>query len=333
MASVQLADIYNPVTFAQWTQEAQIENNAFYQSGIVTDDARLNAMLSQGGNTGQLPAYNELGDSEPNYSDDNPATNSTPDNNGISQMDYRSAQQNKSWSVMDLAQELALADPAEAITNRIGAYWAQVNSRRVIQSCLGVYADNVANDSGDMVNDLYSDIASPLAANLISGNAVIDTVQTRGDRGEQFAAIAIHSVVYSQLKKQNLIDFIPNARGEVVIPTYMNLTVIVDDTLPVIAGTNSPSYTSVLFERGAFIGGQGMVENPMELDRDPSSGNGGGQTIMYSRRNDVFHPLGLSYVGTPSGQSATRAELATAASWDRVWERKNIGMAFLRTNG
>jgi hypothetical protein len=290
-------------------------------------------MLASGGQVGEMPAYNELADSEPNYSTDAPGTASTPDNNGISKMIFRSAIQNNSWAAMDIAQDLALADPVTAITNRIGDYWAQVNSRRVIQSCLGVYADNVANDSSDMVNDLYSDIASPLAANLISGNAVIDTVQTRGDRGEEFGAIGIHSVIYSQLKKQNLIDFIPNSRGEIVIPTYMGLTVIVDDTLPVIAGTNSPSYTSVLFERGAFVGGQGRVENPSELDRDPSSGNGGGQSIIYSRRNDVFHPLGLSYVGTPAGQSATRAELATAASWNRVWERKNVGMAFLRTNG
>lgn len=333
MATVQLANVYNPLTFNQWSQERQVETNKFYQSGVIVDDPRINAMLSVGGNVGELPAYNEIADSEPNYSTDNPATNSTPDNNDISKMIFRSAIQNKSWAVTDLAKELALADPAEAITNRIGDYWSQVNSRRVIQSCLGVYADNDANDGGDMIEDIYSDVASPATSNLISGNAVIDTVQTRGDRGEEFAAIAIHSVVYSQLKKQNLIDFIPNARGEVIIPTYMNLTVIVDDTLPVIAGTNSLSYTSILFERGSFVGGQGMVETPSEMDRDPSSGNGGGQSILYSRRNDVFHPLGLSYIGTPAGQSATRAELATAASWNRVWERKNIGLAFLRTNG
>ena len=335
MATVQISDIYNPLTFARREQEAQVELNRFIASGVLVQDPRLNAQASQGGNIGELPFFKPLGTEEPNYSSDNPAANSTPKNVTSAKMIYRLASQNQSWSTMDLAVELALEKPASAITGRIGAYWATNNERRAIQSAMGLLADNVANDGGDMVNNIATDaVGAPTAAELISADAIIDTVQTMGDHGENLGVIAMHSVPYRNLQKQNLIDFIPNARGEVNIPTYQGKMVVVDDSLPAVAGTNRITYTSILFTAGAMAGGTGMVENPSELDRDASSGNGGGQSILYSRRADIIHPLGFQFTSSSvAGQSATQAELATAANWNRVWERKNTGIAFLQTNG
>ena len=73
---------------------------------------------------------------------------STPNKITKAVMKYRLASQNQSWSTMDLAADLALQDPVGAITNRIGNYWATSNERRLIQSTMGILADNVANDSG-----------------------------------------------------------------------------------------------------------------------------------------------------------------------------------------
>ena len=335
MATVQIADVYNPLTFSQAEQEAQVETNKFLMSGVLSMDPRLNAMASTGGNIGELPFYKPLGTAEPNYSTDNPAVSSTPQNVTDAKMVFRLASQNQSWSTMDLAVELALADPSGAITNRIGGYWATNNERRVIQSAMGLLADNVANDAGDMVNNIATDaVGVPTAAELISSDAVIDTIQTMGDHGDGLGVIAMHSVPYRSLQKQNMIDFIPNARGEVNIPSYQGKIVVVDDSLPAVAGTNRITYTSIVFSQGAMAGGFGAPQNASELDRDPSSGNGGGQTLIYSRRSDIFHPLGFQFLSASvAGQSATQAELALAANWDRVWERKNTGIAFLQTNG
>jgi hypothetical protein len=55
---------------------------------------------------------------------------------------------------------------------------------------------------------------------------------------------------------------------------------------------------------------------------------------LYSRRADIVHPLGFEFTSASvAGQSATLAELATAANWNRVWERKNVPLCFLQTNG
>lgn len=335
MATVQLADIFNPLTFSQAEQEKQIELNAFLASGVMVNDPRLTEMASVGGNIGELPFFKPLGTNEPNYSDDVFATKSTPEKITSDKMTFRLASQNNSWSVMDLAVDLALGDPSGAITNRIGAYWATTNERRLIQSLVGILADNIANDSGDMVVDIATDDAgAPAAAELISADALIDTEQTAGDHQSGFGAIAMHSAPFANLRKQQLIDFIRDADNNTLFATYGGKRVIVDDSLPAIAGSNRITYTSIIFGVGSVASGEGRVNMPSEIDRDPTAGNGGGEESLFSRRADIIHPLGFTFLSASvAGQSATLAELATAANWNRVWSRKNVPLAFLKTNG
>lgn len=336
MATVQIANIYNPLVFNAAVQEQQLQLNRFIQSGVAVVDPMLTAMANTGGNIGELPFYKPLGTEEPNYSTDNPASLSTPANITSDKMVYRLASQNKSWSVMDLARELALEDPVAAITGRIGQYWATNNEKRIIQSVRGVIADNKLNDSSDMLFDISVAAGGTVTdANKIDANAIIDTVQTMGDHGELLAAIAMHSVVYRRLQKQNLIDYIPDARGEINIPVYQGKRVIVDDTLTGITyDTTKTYYDTVLFGAGQFVLGDGQPVVPSEIKRNPDAGNGGGEWQIYSRRSDIIHPLGFKFLSASvAGQSATQAELATAANWDRVYNRKNIALAVLRSNG
>ena len=338
MAAVQLVDIYEPTAFNQAVQEAAIEKNAFIQSGILVQDPRINAMVGTGGMVGELPNFNAIVNDEPDYTTDDPATDSVPAKIDSATQVYRLANQHKSWSTMDLARQLALADPLGAITNRIGHYWAVNTQNRVISSAMGVLADNVANDGSDMVVDVSIATGDTAAAeNLIHADAVIDALATLGDMSSQITAIAMHSVPYTTLQKLNLITFIPDARGEINIPTYLGLRVVVDDTLDVTAAlTNGFIYTSVLFGVGAFGYGESLPLMPSELERNGSAGNGGGQDIVHSRVSEIIHPQGFAFASANQAQgvSATRAHLILAAEWNRTYaERKNIPMSFLRTNG
>jgi len=336
MAAVLLSDVYEPVTFNQAVQEAAIEVNAFVSSGVLLSDPRIDEMASIGGHIGDLPFYNGLTNDEPDYSSDDPASFSTPAKITDEKQIFRKAMMNKAWSTMDLSRELALSDPLGAITSRIGHYWSTMLSRRLIQSSLGVLADNVAADSSDMLYTIATDAAATAtAAEKISAEAVIAAAATMGDAASGLTAIAMHSVVYNTLQTNNLIDFIPDARGEVKFATYLGYVVVVDDAMPAVAGSNRITYTSVLFNGGSYAHGVGTPTVPSELDRVPSSGDGGGQDIIYSRRTDIVHPYGFAFIsGSVAGDSATEAELAAAANWNRVYaNRKNIGLAFLQTNG
>jgi hypothetical protein len=334
MATTQLTNVYNPLTFAGRSQRSQLELNRFISSGIAVTDGALQSQISTGGNIGEITNYAPLGTDEPNYSNDVPADTSTPLNISSEKMTFRLASQNQSWSTMNLTRELALQDPVTAITSKIGQYWATNNERRLINSCLGVLADNVAADSSDMLVTVATDGAGAVAdAERISAERVIDAKQTAGDHSSSMNFIAMHSVIYTRLQKQNLISFIPDARGEISIPVYLGNTVLVDDSLPAVAGTNRITYTCILFGAGVFSVASGLVVDASELERSPSTGNGGGQEILYSRRSDLLHPMGFSFLsGSIAGQSATQAELALAANWNRVWDRKDIPLAFLQVN-
>ncbi len=336
MAVTRLADLYNPLVFDDSVDEEFVELNAFLRSGVMTPYDKLSAMAQVGGMIGEMPFFKPLDtNAEPDYTNDDPAVTSTPDKITTGKQIYRLAKMHNSWSTMDFARELTVAgmDPLAAITRKVAKYWAIQEERRLVAAALGVLNDNAANDSGDMIHDIYTDVASPASTALPSAEALLDTKQTAGDHQGMFSAVAMHSVTFNALNKANLIDFIPNSDGRIDFPTYLNLAVVVDDNMPVIAGTNSPAYITAIFATSAFGYGQGRAEVPSEIERVASSGNGGGQDILHSRRNDIIHPTGFQFTSASvANETATIAELKNATNWDRVIDRKLCGLAFLKHN-
>jgi len=338
MAAVRLTDIYEPATFDGAVQESAIEYNRFIQSGVMVQDDRINGMVAVGGMVGEMPNFDPLTNDEPDYATDNPADVIVPDAISHGTQIFRLANQTKAWSTMDLARQLALQDPLGAIVNRVGHYWATAGQNRLLSTLTGVLADNIANYASDMVNTIaIGDGDNATAANLISAEAVIDTQATMGDHASSLTAIAMHSVVFANLKKQNLIDYIPDARGEVQIPTYLGLEVIEDDGMTVIAGgTSGFIYDTVLMGKGAFGYGTSPALMPSELQREALVGQGSGQDILVYRQNEIIHPQGFAFQssGLAQGITATLAQLEAATQWDRVYtERKNIPLAVLKSNG
>jgi hypothetical protein len=110
---------------------------------------------------------------------------------------------------------------------------------------------------------------------------------------------------------------------------------MVDDSMPVVAGTTSGfKYTSALFGEGVIGYGENLPKVPVEVYRRPDQANGGGIEQLWERKSMVIHPFGHKFNSTTvAAQSATLAELKLAANWTRVIERKNTPLAFLITNG
>ncbi|WP_417764683.1 major capsid protein [Shewanella chilikensis] len=336
MATIQIADIYDPLRFTTMAQERQVEKNAFIQSGVMVGNAELSTLCGQSGFTGDIDNIKPLTLDEPTYTNDNPNDSITFDKLGTQQMKYRKAARAKAWSAMDLARGIGLQDPMTGITNRIGDYWANDNQKRLIYSLQGILADNVANDGGDMVHNVATDAAGAITdAEKASALNFIKALELKGDMVNMLSAFAMHSSVYYGLYALNLIEFVRESE-DASFATFQGKRVIVDDGLVVVQGTNRPTYTSILFGAGAVESGEGNMPNTMasELDRKPEAGNGGGETRLFSRRTDIIMPVGFSWIDTTvAGQTATYAELQDATNWDRIWDPKNIPIAFLQTNG
>ena len=338
MATVQLADVYTPLTFERVAQQKQTELNAFLASGIMVNDPLITQRLSGGAKSIDLPQYKGLGINEPNYSNDDPADKSVAKKLDSVLQKATSASRNDSWAQMDLASDLNLGPEKSlaAIAGRVGQFWATDDEHRLIHSLTGVKADNVANDAGDMVFSIATDDAGAItAAEKISAEAIADAMQTMGDHKSKLVAIAMHSQVQTTLSKLKLVEpLFDSATNQFLFNTYNGLRIIVDDSLAGVAGTNRITYTTILFAGGSVGYGTGPVSNPSSTERDEKSGNGSGETFLHSRVNTCLHPYGFQFTGASvAGNFATYAELATAANWDRVTERKLVGVAFLDTNG
>lgn len=332
MASVftQIADIVDPVSFAATSIQRTTALNAFLSSGIVAADAQFDALAGQGGTTHEMPFFEDIEvDALP--VDDVPANKIESHKIGmksdVAALQFRAISIGKA----DVSADVAGADPMDVAISGDAKRWARNFQKISLATLDGVFGTALADHVVDVA------VEDGLASGVkISATAVLDAKGVLGDRQDDLSIIVLHSDVYRSLQKANLIAYIPNARGEISIPTYLGLRVVVDDGMAkVAAGTSGHKYTSILARPGVIALGQAAPANglPVEFVRDAKGANGGGVTEMISRRKFLVHVRGVKWAGNPAGLFPTNAELATAGNYQKVWDSKYLGLVKLVTNG
>ena len=347
----QVSDVVVPEVFTPYVQQMTEEKARLVQAGVLVRNPLMDQLLAGGGLTFNVPSFRDLDNDADNVSTDavsdeiawtqlsgTAVGSNYPTLNDSVPLKVETDQEvavrlsrNASWSSSDLAAALAGADPLDSIASNVAYYWLRRLQAIFVATWNGVIADNVANDSSDYENDISGASFVDGVTNF-SAEAFLDAAVTMGDSMEDLAVVMVHSVVYNRMQKNNLIDFIPDARGEIQIPTFLGREVVVDDGLPVTGSV----YDTWLFGRGATALGVGSAKVPTEIERKPSAGNGGGQEILFSRNEWSVHPIGHAYTGTAPnggpGNGAGSNNLANAGSWNRVYpERKQIKFARLVT--
>lgn len=349
MATTQLSDIYVPKPFDRQALLATKVLSAFWQSGIFRTDNAITEFAQGPGRIIDLPKLRPLG-GDRNVGSDNPQETSTPSKISTDVEKAIKHFSNNSWGQMDLAAALTdPKDPLNQLAGTVGGYWARENQKILIATLNGILADNIANDNADMVYDIATDTSDQVTPDQkVSHTAITRAKLTSGDALGDLSAIAVHSAVFGTMLENEAIRWVeaPNDGFQTIhiegaaglpgqIPYYGSLRVIVDDGMPVEIGDYRLTYTSILFGSGSIAYAEAQPKTPSEVQRNPDRGNGEGEEILYSRRHTVIHPFGFAWQdATIAGKSPTNAELALAANWDRVYpERKQVPLAFLRTNG
>jgi len=339
-----ISDVIVPEIFSPYVQQQTEEKSRLVQSGALVVDADITNKLAGGGITFEMPSFRDLDNDDDNVSADTGddvftggSANSAPKKIQTSQETGVRLSRNQSWSSSDLTTALAGTDPMAAIAESVSRYWSRRLQKAFIATMTGVFADNAAAPSGsehtqhDLTNDISGATYSAGVTDF-SAEAFLDAAVTMGDSMEDLGMMMVHSIVYNRMQKNNLIDFVPDAQGNVKIPTFLGRLVIIDDSVPASSGV----YESWLFGSGAVRFGQSSPKVPTEANRKPDAGNGGGQEILYNRVEWCLHPVGHKYAGSaPNGgpsNAATTNNLAAATSWERVYpERKQIKIARLIT--
>jgi hypothetical protein len=316
MATTQLADIFVADYYGTIAPVNSPEKTAVFDSGIIVKSPELDAIAQNGQGTSEISYWQDLdADEEPNISNDNPDDLGEVGKAEQGTMRARTLYLNKGYGVADLTSELANTEPMQHIRNRFGAYWTRRWQRYLLGAARGVIASNIANDAGDMVVD---------AGATISAGAFQDAAFTSGDAADVFSAIGVHSVVMNQMVKQDLIEYLRDSDGRIILATYLGKPVFMDDSLVYGAGR----YLSVFFGQGAFGYGEGTPAVPVELERKPGGGNGGGAEVLWERKTFILQPAGFSWKGSNNQNlSPTAAQYAAAANWERVFDRKQVPFA------
>lgn len=364
----QVADLVVPEIFTPYIQQFTEEKSALVTSGVLERNSQIDDLLDGGGLTFNVPSFLDLdAENDP----DNIVTDDASDSfrmtsaGNITTFGVTTAFsdaipakletateiavrlfRHKSWSSATLGKELAGADPMVTVTTRGAKYWERRLQRIFIATMQGVSKDNGVNDAGDYAHSVAGATFVDGVTNF-STEAFLDAAVTMGDSAQNLSAIMVHSVVFTRMQKNNLIDFLKDSENsQIEIPVFQGRRVIVDDGMP--SGTNTVlkdgtagnagTYETWLFGPGAMQWGVGSPDEPVEAERKASAGNGGGQDILHNRQIWTLHPVGHAFTaGGTTGKggpdnTANPSNLNVATSWNRVYnERKQIPFARLIT--
>lgn len=325
------SDVIIPEVFTPYVIEQTTFRDAFLASGVVQPMAELNA--TEGGDYVNIPFWkaNLTGDFEV-LSD---STSLTPGKITADKQVGVILHRGRAFESRDLAALASGADPMAAIGAKVADYVANQRQKDLIKCLEGVFGGLTSNTGAAFI-DVSFDKTGMTA---LSPRQVAKARALLGDQGDKLAAVAMHSAVYFDLVERKAIDYVTNveargggtvattniapviagsimsAYGEVSVPVYMGLRVIVSDDLAP-TSTNYPVY---FFTQGAIASGEQMGMQT-ETDRDILAKS----DAMSIDLHYVYHPVGAKWtVGTTN---PTQAQLATIGNWTKVYETKNLGI-------
>lgn len=317
----KVADVIVPEIFNPYVTQRALELNAFWKSGILSTPGDL-TFGSRGGTKIEMPFWKRLGE-RAQLLDDN------------DDLEIRKIQAGQDTAVQharalvygatDLSAALAGSDPMRAIGDGLADNWSSEYNHVALASLGGAMGALAAESPTKNSYDISGLSGS---AAYVDGASFIDASQLLGELKGQLTGIAMHSAVEAWLAKNDMIDTVRDSEGKIILSTFMNKTIVVDDTM---APESGGIYTSYLFGPGALGWGEGSPKVPTETDRDALKN--GGEEFIVNRRHFVIHPRGIRWTpisGVPNKLTPSDAELANPANWTRVYDPKDIRIVRFR---
>ena len=325
------SDVIIPEVFTPYVIEQSTLRNQFLASGVVQPMAELNA--TEGGDFVNVPFWkaNLSGDLEV-LSD---SSSLTPGKITADKQVGVILHRGRAFEARDLAALAAGSDPMAAIGAKVGEYVANQQQADLYKCLEGVFGSLTGSDS-PAFDALRFDTSG---ATALGPRQVAKARAILGDQGDKLTAVAMHSACYYDLVERKAIDYVTQsearlstnptgattinafggstaaAYGDVSVPTYMGLRVIVSDDITNSAG----NYACYFFTAGAIASGE-QAAMRTETDRDILAKSDAMSLDMHY----IYHPVGAKWAVTTT--NPTRAQLATVGNWSKVYETKNIGI-------
>ena len=336
---------FDPELFLlNWQNEPDPTLTALYDSGAVQANARIQELISNGGDFYTIPYYAVLAGTVLNYDGATDITAVSPTGKSQNGIVYGRA---AAWAENQFVRDYnSGADPMLQITSQTAKFWAKERQKILLSILKGVFG--VTGNAGwtkhtlDICTTGGAGSASVTDKNKVGASTAAELIQQAvGDNSGIFSVAVMHSAVALNLAKLEQLTFRTqtDANGmqrQLRIADWNGLTVIVDDGVPVEESTDSTGameYTTYLLGTGAIQRADAPVTLPVETSRDAMTD--GGTNYLITRIRETMHPNGFSFKKPGSGYTAspTDAQLSAAANWAIIADPKTIAMAKLVSNG
>lgn len=320
MAITKLSDVVSAASMAAFTpffNKAYADNSVFIKSGIAATDPVIAARCAAagfGGKTVNLPFWGDLAGEE-NVSSD--TGDIGVDKITAGQDVAVITRRDKAFGITDLAVDLAGDDPMAWIASRLGAYWATRDNVKLIKTLSGIFADGGAG--ANLVYDITGEAGTGA---LLDKDTLIWAAQLLGDKKANLTAVAMNSAAeafLSTLDAKATLYRPSEAKG--MLSSFNGKGIVMDDNLGYDPSTKVAEI--YLFGAGAVALNDCPSKNAFEAGRDPLKN--GGEDYVVSRHAGIAHIRGIKWTGAScSCATPSNDELATAANWSRVYDKKDI---------
>lgn len=307
--------------FTNYMQEKETISTAILMSGIIVKDPRMD-IISEQGYQGTIPVYLPASAETEALNYDGVVDN-VPTELRNKVQTFVAKGMEKAWQENSFLRYLiGNKTPLQNLADNLVATYYAIQWKKVllaitkgVLSATGLEAHTT--NAGSIAGvDIYS--------------AVSDIKQKAcGDMMGNFALAVMHSKIYNELLKQEVIQFRkytdPNAIALGEVAHIGDCIVIPDDDC---FDTNGSKYQCYLFAKETFLEGDKAVDTPYYLAYDPEKA--GGVHKLYTKQAHSYHPNGMSFdTSKMASFSPTLAELSTGTNWSLVTNHKLIGIALL----
>lgn len=310
----RIQDVIQPEIFTPYVVNRTMELSELIQSGIAEHDEEFDRLASGPNTLIHMPFWNDLtGDPETMKDSGDTVPGKITTGKDIA----RKIAFVKSFGANALAGHLAGDDPMKVIADRFAAYWNRVYQSILLSILDGVFA---SSKMAEKTHDITGETGDKA---VLTSDSFLDAQQLMGDAKELLTAVMMNSEVENHLVKQDQIETIRDSQGNVVMKTYKNKRVIVDDAMAYDPVTKAAEM--YIFGRGAIAWGNGSDPKIKETEVVRKGLSLAGEDILVNRKISILHPRGIKFTEkSVADDFPTMEELETATNWERVYEPKKI---------
>ena len=295
--------------FARYLQEEIFQQSAFYTSGILAADGRLNNIT---GTRVELPFFAPL-----NYTEERVDSSDTW---GINQSGYYTSQKTKASTqygtittrgAMFAADDLHTYETGEDALANIRSQLARDMARKKNQKLISQVWGLVSADGAILGDTHVCDVSicqgTVTLANTLSPTSVTGAKYLLGERANTVNTIAVHPDVAAWLETANMLTYTnvsdPSNAASAIwggggiglsstqVALFAGLRVVVDEQLPVVCNDGGPAqYHCYLFGGGVMRTGQ---QFPMLIETERNIASL--QDVFAVTYSDITHVMGTSW--------------------------------------